>query len=935
MLARVLGIRIQDRRDAIVGFLLLFMLMAGHAILETARDGLFLAHLPARMLPWAYLVMAVATLLAASLSRNTLWRFSRRRSLSLLLFAGASVNVAFFGLSSLAGSASTLLMFYVWTGLFITILIVQFWLVLSDVFDLSQAKRVFAWIGAGGLVGATVGSATADLFLRSYRAQGLLICASALFVLAAFLPALFTRKKLPKPVHPRAEAKGEPSGFSLLRRDGYLQRLLGFVLLGTITVTGIDYVFKAVVAQSMPAAALGGFFARYYALVNGCALVIQILVAPALLRSAGVNRTLLTMPALILVASLGLGFFPGLASVLVLRGIDGSLRHSINRTATEILYLPLESAVRGRFKTLIEALGQRGGQAAASLAILVALRFGATPVQMAWVLVAASLSWLWCISGLKPFYLELFRRQLREGSIETRVSVADLDLHSLEALVSALSSEEDAEVIAALEMFASYDKMKLVPALILFHPSPAVVLRAFSLFAESKRRDVLRLSGRLLRHPDQEIRAAALRHFSAREPSREPLERCLKDASPEVRATAVVGLISLELIPEAEATELLSAIVKGGSSEARFALASSLHLLPAERSAWVAGALAQIKEPGLSGRVARAIAQRPSRAHLPVLVLLLARLDARHEARAALIKLGEPALDYLELALSNTDLPRTVRRHLPRTISRFASARAAAILTAALPKEKDDAVEYKILRGLGRMRTDDPSIPADPGVLLKCAEQKLTHAVRILAWSSLVERGRAASARYDTAAGELLSAVLGDYEAATLERFFRLLQIFLPTEEVAMIYEGLGSADASVRAGSLELLEHVVPESMREGVLALVDDAPPFERLLRARSFYDWTAAAPLPLDDEALGVNLGERRSLRGALHEAYTQALEQMLDDESPVLRSVAGYHAAELGIERLETKIASRRVEPRANLKELTEGLQGTGRMGLGHA
>jgi hypothetical protein len=512
--------------------------------------------------------------------------------------------------------------------------------------------------------------------------------------------------------------------------------------------------------------------------------------------------------------------------------------------------------------------------------------------------------------------------------------VAELDLHSLEALVSALSSEEDAEVIAALEMFATYDKVKLVPALILFHPSRAVVLRALALFAESNRKDVSRLSLRLMRHPDQEIRAAALRHFSAHEPSAEPLRRCLSDSSPEVRATALAGLISLELIPAEEASELLSAIVKGPAAEARHALARSLHLLPPEGFGWVAHELARINEPGLSGRVAEAIARNPSTAHLPVLVLLLARLEARREARAALTKLGDPALDYLERALLDTELPRTVRRHLPRTISRFANARAANILTALLPREKDDAVEYKILRGLGRMRTDDPEIPVDRGVLTRCSEQKLVHAVRILAWRSVIDRGLAADSRYDTAAGELLGAVLADYEAATLERFFRLSQIALPSEEFAMIYDGLGSPDATVRAGSLELLEHVVPESMREGVLALVDDAPRAERLLRARAFYEEVGAPPLTLLGETPAED-SSAEELRAALGEAYSEALEQMLDDERPVLRSVAGYHAAELGIERLENKIASRRVAPRAELNELAEGLQPSGRLGVEHA
>lgn len=53
--SRLLTIRTEDRRATRVAFLTLFGLLAGHAMLETARDALFLAKLPASQLPWAYL----------------------------------------------------------------------------------------------------------------------------------------------------------------------------------------------------------------------------------------------------------------------------------------------------------------------------------------------------------------------------------------------------------------------------------------------------------------------------------------------------------------------------------------------------------------------------------------------------------------------------------------------------------------------------------------------------------------------------------------------------------------------------------------------------------------------------------------------------------------------------------------------------------------
>ena len=145
--------------------------MAAHAILETARDALFLATLSPGMLPWAYLAMAALALVLAKLNRVALTRFSRRRVLSFTLLLGAIVTASFWSLSSLQGSPETLVAFYVWTGVLATVVVVQFWLLLGDVLDIAQAKRIYAWIAAGGLVGAALGAGLASGLLLVFHAR--------------------------------------------------------------------------------------------------------------------------------------------------------------------------------------------------------------------------------------------------------------------------------------------------------------------------------------------------------------------------------------------------------------------------------------------------------------------------------------------------------------------------------------------------------------------------------------------------------------------------------------------------------------------------------------------------------------------------------------------------------------------------------------------
>ncbi len=463
MLGRLIGIDGNDPRDAWVGFLTLAGMMAGHACLETARDSMFLAKLPATHLPFAYIGIAGLALIATALNRRLLARFSRRAALAATLAVGALVTTGLWFSAGLGvGGTPILYGIYVWGGVLATVVVVQFWSLLGGVFDVGQAKRTFAFIGAGGVVGAAAGSAIATGLAGWFPPRHLLLAAAIAFAITALGAPAFRQ---PPPVQNRKVIR--VGATQPLLGDAYLRRLFLLVVVSTLLVTGIDYVFKSLVASAVPAHELGATFAKFYTVTNVVALLVQVLVAPRLLGSLGVARTQLIMPALLLAGSIAFVASFALASALVLKGIDAALRHSVHRTSTEILYLPLSSSVRDRFKALAEALGQRGGQALASVALLAAAALGASPWHIGLALVVIAAAWLGCIYGIKPYYVARFRDTLRAGSIEGAMGVPNLDLHTLETLIGTLSSEDDFEVIGALEMLARYGKTKLIPALIL------------------------------------------------------------------------------------------------------------------------------------------------------------------------------------------------------------------------------------------------------------------------------------------------------------------------------------------------------------------------------------------------------------------------------------------------------------------------------------
>jgi ATP:ADP antiporter, AAA family len=862
-----------------VAFFTFFGVLAGHAMLETARDTLFLTALPAERLPWVYLAIAVLSVAAARINYLAMERFSRRAALSLTLLVSGIVTAGFW-LWSDDGTASIYTL-YVWTGLIATVAVVQVWLLVSEELDPSQAKRAFGVIGAGALIGATFGSGVASALLSFTPPRNLILVASSLLVGSSVLPAVGWRRRSTE--NPRLLRRPPPADSTSVLSHPYLRRLLILIALTQVVVTAADLLFKSVVAGAIDPDRLGSFFALFYTGLNALSLFLQLVAAGWLLRRLGVSRALWVLPLSLGAAALGFGLTGALVPVLLIKIFDGSLRHSLHRTGTELLYLPLPARLRERHKVTIDAVGARGGQAAASIVILGALSLGFGLPLIAFGLVGVVGLLLWSVADIKRHYVELYRDQLRQGTIETRVAVPALDLHSLEALVAGMASTDDAVALSAIDLLAASGRGNLVPPLILYHPSRDVVIRALAILNESGRRDFLPIARRLVHAVDPEVRTAALRALaSAGEPEDEELLRqALADPAAPVRATALVSLMCRECGDDI-AREQLRELKSSRDPASRLALARAIRHRPSPALRSLLRELAAVPEPELQAEVARTVAADPHESFVPVLLPMLADRTARPEARAALIAIGTPALAFLDRALADGDLPRRIRLHLPRTISRFGHQAAVDVLSGHLERELDTVVGYKILRGLGRMLSDDRRLTIDPGLVDRWTAAALRRAITMLDW-----RVSLAGQPAMPPSGQLLVELLREVERGSLERVFRLLGLRHPDEDFRAMYTGLRSGYGPMAASSAELIEYLVEPRARAAILALSASDPDRERLEQAAAFH------------RPPERTLAER--------------LRAMLADSSEALAGLAAHYVAHAGLEPdsdLRAAMAARR-------------------------
>ncbi|MBT8489063.1 MAG: HEAT repeat domain-containing protein [Gemmatimonadetes bacterium] len=864
-------IRPDERRDVVGAFLTLFAFMVGHALLETARDALFLASLSARRLPWVYLAIAVVALGVGHREPRVVRRLSARNELSRWLVAAGVITAGFW--LFIGDDVWALYSLYVWSGIIVSLVVVRFWTILAARFTVTQAKRVFPVIATGSVVGAIVGSALARGATALVEPRHLVLGAAIAFLAASTAPTLLDVQE----THGRPRGQWSDLGevVRAIQTRPYLLRIATMVLLATVTFTLVDFVFKSVADELVPAAELGSFFASTYLAINLLSLAVQLIAVGWLLGQFGLTTAIIFVPAILLVSSLGFAVVGGLTAGVVLKTADGGLRHSLYRTGAELLFVPLSDRLRAQVKGIIDVLGQRGGQALASVVILMMLSTPATTPAFAALACVTAAAWLVVATSLKEHYLDLFRETLHPETERGSGGFPALDVASIDALLATLSSPDDRRVIAALDLLDGQGQSSSIPPSILYHPSPAVVARATELFIGSGRDETVVLIRRLVRHVDPTVRATALRALSVLAPERVAFEEAFRDGDPAVVATARAAFVACGWDQDRAVEEELLGSTRSAAVDVRRAVAAALRVRPSTDLEPLLLDLLEDPDASVAREAAAAAGQLRAPGLVTPLIHCLGRRSVREEARFALTRFGPLAVTRLSEALESRTISPAVRSQLPGALALSGSSQAPQVLLRHLEDETDGLIRFKVLRALGRWRREQPAYPMDGVMVQDAIQYAVSTAFELMEWRHTLEAGARAVPARKTEVHDVLVALLRDKQDHALERAFRLLNLQSGSDEYQRVYRGLHSPLPRSRAGSRELLVHMVVPPLREPLATLLDD-------LHGEHDAHWR-------DPESTDL--------------AYASALRALIGCGTESASSLAATHAVELRVEAVK--------------------------------
>ena len=402
------GVRKEEVGLAAILFSGYGLILLTYFFLKPARDSLFLAGPGPANLPVVFVLIALVALPVTLLYG----RLARILDLSRLIKGTSAVLIGCLLLLRWLLALELWWIyyaFYVWVGIYGILTTSQFWLFANSVLDSTQAKRIFGVVNLGGILGAIIGGETASFLVGVMEVSTrdlLLFCAGFLALSTVLLNRVGGLGRTAGQTAATAAPLEEPVRSSLrevrsmLRDHRHLAGIGGLLSLTMLVATLVDFQFKTVAVAAYPdQQTLAAFLGKFYGRLSMVSLLLQTFLTYRLIRFWGVSGAILVLPLGLLLTSVGMLAVPTLWGAVLLRGIDGSLRSSVDKTGRELLFLPVPLEVKKRAKVFIDLFVDRWSRGLAGGLLLVLTSFLHFPVSWISVMVIV-LAGLWVVLAL-------------------------------------------------------------------------------------------------------------------------------------------------------------------------------------------------------------------------------------------------------------------------------------------------------------------------------------------------------------------------------------------------------------------------------------------------------------------------------------------------------------------------------------------------------
>jgi len=842
---RTFDIREGEYLRAILMQVYIFLIISVLLIIKPVVNALFLAEYGSAGLPVAYILVAIVAGIVSTIYSKILSDVSLIRLIIATLLV-SMVCLTFFGVMLHSGLYKDILLyvFYIWISIFALLTTSQFWLLATVAFNAREAKRVFGFVGAGAIAGGIFGGYLATYLVPILSSESLpFVC---VLLLLPCLPIAHKtwkrRKKLSGNRFQEQKATDESidnplTQILLSKHLLYISSILG---LSVIVAKLVDFQFSDIAATLITDAnELAIFFGFWFSTFNVISLAIQLFLTRRTISFFGVSKSLLFLPISIFVTTLFLITAPELLMAAVfLKMSEGSLKQSVNKSALELIILPLPVIIKKQTKTFIDVFVDSFATGLSGLILIFLIKgmnFSTQAINI--MILVLILFWIYFIKKINKEYLNSFHQRLIKNKKLLQKNSERKKLNKLLAkgFEVILEDGEEEEINLALKRLRDKDSTE---------------------FPEKIQK--------LLDHPSATIRAEALEnlYFYPKLNISERVEKMVDDTTPKVKIAALEYLIQRS---KKNKVKLLNDFWKNGDTPTRGAILVSLakEMRDNEKRKLKYNvknkirleyeSLGEIKSKEAQNSMIKSIIKAVGHADIPELFPILQKYlkseipsikktailavgdtldvsfvddlleilrEKEYEEKAikALVNYGNSMVGFLKRRLEKNELEDEVLRDLPLILKEIGTQKSVNLLFQ-LFRDEDYITRQKALTALAKLRKKYPHLRFSQLRMMKRIKKEVKvfeETLSILYVQNNIQKTEKENEKIDIqTTRSILINLMESRLKTSLENIFQLLSLKYRSDYMITIHQGLKSKNPDFRTDSLEFLDNLLKSKMK------------------------------------------------------------------------------------------------------------------------
>ena len=398
---RLVNMRRGELPLAAMSALFFFAVLCGYFFLRPVREAMGVAR-GMDELRWLFAINCFVSLGAVLAFGGVVARTNRRRFIPvaylfvivcLIGFSALLIQDVRSGGGLIGTDAQTALSrgvgysFYIWLTVINLFTTSVFWAFMVDIFDVDQGKRMFAFVGIGGTLGAIVGSwATnfiSDRTESAYLPAGLMLIGAGFFAVAIAVMLALERMAVRSEAS-RMEAvgsggleggEGEDAGGAIggtfwdgaraVATSPYLLGVGLWVVFMAVSNTLIYFTqANIILSDSDTFSQLLGNFAQFDNMAQVATLITQIFITTHVIRKLGVGWTLAILPIVTMAGFAVLAVWPVYGVMMIFQAVHRATRYAISRPSRETLFSVVTPSEKYKAKPVVDVFLYRGGDLA-------------------------------------------------------------------------------------------------------------------------------------------------------------------------------------------------------------------------------------------------------------------------------------------------------------------------------------------------------------------------------------------------------------------------------------------------------------------------------------------------------------------------------------------------------------------------------------------